>query len=382
MKKIFALLFISSLFLIGCNSNSQNKESIDTSNSQNTSSQITSSDSSSEEEITFDIEYKSNSWDDDLKRVIAYIAGEENKDIVPSVNAASYAYDLTIDEQTKYDLAIIKCYGINANNVVSEYEDALIAKKYSLSSELPYGFIELNVTDDLVVQYELKESTEAYLELFVYKVTTRTASWPENEINICIGESIPKVEAISYEVLQDLTIDYKVRLTIYAYHVNYNNISEYENYLTENGFTLVDSLNYKEAIKGTIHIIYSLYEDTLVLYITNDWPYAYIYSILEQDLPKLEDENVTFDYGFVTLENNQEVLTLYYDNATLDNYNEYGELLVGAGFTLDGEESIQNSNNLTYHFKDYIVGEVGNEKHYISLMYCEEMKTIAVAIYF
>ncbi len=381
MKRIFALLFISTIFLIGCNSNSPNKESMDTSNNQNTTNQINSN-NSGEEEIIFDEEYKANSWDDNLKRVIAYIAGEENKDIVPSVNATSYAYGLTIDEQTKYELAIIKCYGINTNNVVSEYENALIKNKYNLSSELPYGFIELNVTDDLVVQYEIKESTEAYLELLVYKVTTRIASWPEKEINTYIGESIPKVDAVSYEVMQDLTIDYNVRLTIYAYHVNYKSVSEYEKYLTENGFTIVDSLNYKEAIRGTIHIMYNLYEDTLTLYITNDWPYAYIYSILGQDLPKLEDDNVTFDYSFVPIENNQEVLTLYYDNATLDNYNEYGELLVSAGFTLDGKEEVQKSNDYTYHFKDYIVGEVGNEEHYISLMYCEEKKTIAIAIYF
>lgn len=370
MKKYLSLLMLLSVFLIGC-TNKQSPSSLSSRDSEGNT-----------DEIEYGKEYTSSSWDGQLLKAIGEITELDKADVVPSVNATSYVYGLTVDAQTNIKLAVIRCYGINEETIQEEYEYSLQHAGFVLSSEMPYGYIEeFTITDELVVQYDLNTSDIPYFELLVYRNAARIDYWPGEAIFNTIGEVIPEVKAISYEVFADLTIDYKPRISLYAYHVEFSTVEEYEHLLEEAGFTFNDNAVYKEAISstGTLHMMYYMDGDSFVMYVHNDWPYAYIYEIIGMDLPRLNEAGVQFEYGFVTIQENYQILVLYFDYTTLDHYYQYGKLLEEAGFTIDGEEISQDQN---YYYSDYIIGESGNEEHYINLIYSVKDASIAVAVYF
>lgn len=392
-SKLFLLLGLSML-LFGCNTNPSSNISSTSSNISSSSleTSITSDDSSSSisnnSEIKKDEMYHSLSWDQNLLNVIACITGSEKTGEIPIASATEYYYYFTVDEASGLDLVVINCQGINEKTVVENYELALEHASYTLSYDNPYGYKEFSDTEDLVVQYGLTTSNnQTYFELLIYMTEFRVKDWPEATIKAYMGETIPSLEARSYEVYQDYTIDYKVRLNINAYHVSINSESEYSAILTKEGFVITTSANanYYEAVnqEGNLHVQYTLFEDTLSIYVYNDYPYALVYSTLGFDLPRVEEENVIFDYAYIEVSQDEYVLTLYYDNSSSNALATYGEELTKLGFIQVGEEkNYVTDSNLNITERNYIYQENTENEHYVTIMYESTTKSLAIAIYY
>lgn len=367
MKQKLLLIFSILFGLISCSENNN----------------VTSTTSVSLPTIGFNEIVETTSWDDQIENVLSLIVGEENKMLIPEVTAERYVAAASIDETTSIPIAIINCYGTRESYVTKEYEQSLIDNNFLLSSEMPYGFMELTVTKDLVVQYELKldGNNETCFELLVYTVEFRQENWPSDVIQDCIGEQIPVVTATSYEYYVDYTMDYKIRVSIYAYHVDENEINSYKQKLINDNYIIDDKDMYIDAVSedGTIHIMFSdYYDDTLYLNVYSDWPYPYIASVLGFDLPKLDNNEATLDFGFVQ-DGESEVLTIYYDNVDKDALYQYGELLENAGFDFVEENNTQSTFTITERV--YVINENNENEHFIKVMYCLEQRALAIAIY-
>ncbi len=384
-SKLFLLLALSLVFY-GCNTNSGETSSSNISEDVSSESYLPSI--SETHSVKKDEMYHSTSWDENLLNVISCITGEDQVHSVPEASATEYYYYFTIDEASGLDLVVINCHGVNENTAIENYQKALEHASFTLSYENPYGYKEFSDTKDLVVQYDLvTKNNQTYLELLVYMTEFRVKDWPEETIKTYMGETFPAVDARSYEVYQDYTIDYKVRLNICAYHVNINDVSEYTSILTNAGFIMDASTttNFYEVVspKGNLHIQYSLFEDTLYIYVYNDYPYALIYSTLGFALPEYEEENVTFDYSFVEVSKDEFVLTLYYNNSSSTALETYGASLTNIGFKQIGEENnYTTESGFIITQRDYIYKQDTENEHYISLMYESTSKSFAVAIYY
>ncbi|MCH5171702.1 MAG: hypothetical protein J1F31_02570 [Erysipelotrichales bacterium] len=399
MIKKFGLFLLTIAFLLcGCTSGSQ------TSNSNPSVSDLTSesvsspsvegsdpsiSTSQSESNIEREVVYYSDSWDENLLDAIGFIAGNENKELVPAVTAESFEYFVTIDEATSLDLLIVNCYGINSKTIQERYETSLELNGFQLSYDSPYGWLEVSATEDLVVQYDVLTTGVTYFELLIYKVEMRIDYWPEEAIKSITAEYVPVVAGRSYEAYVDFTIDYKARISIYVYHSEIKNVDLYESELINAGYTVTyTTYGYDEATSalGT-HIMYTydLESEIFVLYIYNDWPYLDINYYLGMDLPRLDVENAVFDYAYVG--SSASILTLYYDYVNSSSLAIYGSQLEEIGFVQDGNESttIYNegtANQVTVTSRNYVMNADLEDEHYISLMYCLEQQSLAIAIYY
>jgi len=378
-SKIFLFLTLSLLFT-GCNN--------PTTSSNESSSDSSSSEVSENTSVVMNEMYHSTSWDENLLKVIACITGEGQADLVPEASAAEYYYYFTIDEASGLDLVVINCYGVNANTAEDNYEKALEHASFTLSYDNPYGYKEFSDTQDLVIQYEMTtRNNQSYLELLVYMTEFRVKNWPEETILAYMGESFPSISARSYEVFQDYTVDYKIRLNIYAYHVNINDVSEYTAILQSAGFTSEAStaVNYYEAVspKGNLHVQYTLFGDTLSIFVYNDYPYALVYSTLGFALPELEEDGVSFEYNYIEVAQDEYVLTLYYDNASSNAISTYGDSLANIGFKLiEDEQNYITESGLNITERKYMYQQGTDNEHYIVLMYESTTKALAIAIYY
>ncbi len=405
MKKSFGIILISTIFLISCQQATSVETSGESSNNSISSSEMSedfhssntfeSEDFSSSDtfEFEFDRHYKSNSWDEQLLKAIAYFTGEENSNLVPSVNADSYEYYFTIDEYSSVDILVINCNNINPDTVVETYEKSLTANGFQLG-EQPYGFMELNVTDDLMVQYALGETNllhpDPYLELIVYTYATRMVEWPKNAISLITAEEVPEVKAKSYEAIVDYDIYYRPRLDIICYNTDYRSVSEYEAILENAGYTIEKSINLSTAVteKGT-RIMYSFdtYDYSLTLYVSNDWPYVDIMALLGFDLPRLDVSGAEFSFQYYTYDDGSESLALYYEPVAKSSLATYGSLLEEIEFSQYGQETTEVYNEgtvdqLTITSRDYLMNEGDEEnEHWIQLLYCEEQSSLAIVIY-
>lgn len=392
MKKIFKAFIFLSLLFTSCNGIESSKQIESTTSSLMTNSSIESSLSTNQDAIPYGIQYESTSWDNGMLHIISYITGENKEDYVPKVTANRFVYGIELYEQTdaennivnSIDLLIINCYGFNNSNIIDDYEDALLDSKYSLSSDSLYGYKELDNTKDLIIQYDLTTDNlnQECFQLLVYSYEYRIDYWPEQLIKDIIGENVPQIDASSYEVTTDLTLNNEIRLSICAFHSN-TTIKEYESRLINMGYIIQKNNYLNEAISssGTVHVMYSSYSDTFTIYIYNEWPYADIVNILGFDLPRLEEG--TFSFNFIN-DGNSQVLVLYYENVDVSVLSKYGTKLETIGFKLEGEEETTSSSTTgyTYTSRSYIIENDGKEEHYIYLTHCLELSTLAIAIYY
>ncbi len=351
--------------------------------------------SSAEDEspIMFEMEYESTEWSFHLKKAIAVITGEDRADEVPQVTAQKYVYGATLYNtgETFIDLVVIRCYGVQESSIEEDYESALISKGYQISYENPVAYLEFSVTEDLVVQYMLREETtgDKYFELLVLKQELRIAEWPGKVIQTSMGISVPEVKAASYEVMSDVTFDDKIRLNIYAYHLEMTQ-KEFEQALVDAGFVLKSSISMNEAVSadGWVHVMYSFYEQEkeASLYIYNDWPYLDLVATVGVDLPKLDPSLYSsFEFSFVTVEGYQ-VLTLYFNGVGETGLSTYGEQLEALGFVLDGDEvettSGEGADAITVRSRGYVLNDGAEDEHYLQAMYCVEQESLAIAVYY
>ena len=389
MKKSFGIILLSTIFLISCQQATSVDTSGDPSNSSIPSSEVTTDSDSNAFEFEFNRHYKTNTWDEQLIKAIAYFTGEEDSDLVPSVNADSYEYYFEVDEQTDVEILVINCNNINPDTVVDTYEDSLVKNGFTLG-EQPYGFMELNKTEDLMVQYAVGEANlfhpDPYLELIVYTYATRLAEWPSNAITLITDEEVPEVKAYAYEAYVDFDIYYRPRIDIACYTTEYSTVSEYEALLEDAGYTIQQGFNLSTAVseKGT-RIMYSFdsYSHDLNLYVSNDWPYVDIMAILGFDLPRLNISGAEFSFQYYTYSDDSESLALYYEPVTKDALATYGSLLEGIGFSQDGDEiSYKSESNLTITSRDYVMNDGKEDEHWIQLLYCVEQSSLAIVIYY
>ena len=394
MKKSFGIILISTIFLISCQQATNVEISENPSNNSISSSEISEDLNSSDTfEFEFDRHYQSDTWDEQLLKAIAYFTGEENSNLVPSVNADSYEYYFTVDEYSGVDILVINCNNINSDTVVDTYEKSLTENGFQLG-EQPYGFMELNVTDDLMVQYAVGETNlfhpDPYLELIVYTYATRMVEWPKNAISLITAEEVPEVKAKSYEAIVDYDIYNRPRLDIICYNTDYRSVSEYEAILKDAGYIIEKSINLSTAVteKGT-KIMYSFdtYNYSLNLYVSNDWPYVDIMALLGFDLPRLDASGIEFSFQYYTFDDGSESLALYYEPVTKSSLATYGSLLEAIEFSQYGQETTEvynegTTDQLTITSRDYLMNEGDEEnEHWIQLLYCEEQSSLAIVIY-
>ena len=393
MKKSFGIILLSTIFLISCQQTTNGDTSGDPSNSSIPTSEVSTELNSNAFGFEFDKLYTTKSWDEQLIKAIAYFAGEEDSDLVPAVNADSYEYYFEVDEQTEVEILVINCNNINPDTVVDTYEDSLVKNGFTLG-EQPYGFMELNKTEDLMVQYAVGEANlfhpDPYLELIVYTYATRLAEWPSNAISLITEEDVPKVKAYAYEAYVNYDINYRPRIDIACYTTEYATVSEYEALLEDAGYTIQQGFNLSTAVseKGT-RIMYSFdsYSHDLNLYVSNDWPYVDIMAILGFDLPRLNIVGAEFSFQYHDDSDGFESLALYYEPVTQDALATYGSLLEAIDFSQFGEEVTQKysegtANELTITSRDYVMNENQEDEHWIQLLYCAEQSSLAIVIYY
>lgn len=384
MKKGYFVLLLSTIFLIGCNK--KNGSNLD--DSLNPS--INQTGSSSQVSVKFDEWHESSSWDNKLLEAIGVITGQEKRTLVPSVKADNYKYLLTYDNEYEFNILYVDCYGVNIEKVIEEYEDILVQNHYSLGEE-PYGWIELNVTTDLAVQYAITQDKNNIqcLELTIYAAETRTIEWPSQLISLVTSEEVPMVSSKSYEPgITFSGVTYEPLVIIYCYHPSIS-LDQYKTTLTQKGYQISTSMYIPEASTtlGT-HIMMNYYEDEdmMQLIISNDWPYLDIMAILGEDLPRLNNASESkFSYTFVPTGEETSTLTLYYDGVEKTSLETYASQLSSLGYTQDGQESENTynqgqENKLTITSRNYIKNEGKEDEHYISLLYCQEQKSLAIAI--
>lgn len=373
MKKRIGILFLLSFLAVGCHGGNTSNTSETTSNGQTS-------------DIEFNKLYTSSSWDD-VVPLISVIAGE-NAESVPSVGADTFEYYLSVDSQSSIDIAVVKCYGFNENVVVNRYESALLNNGFQLSSENPYGWMEVSVTEDLVVQYEIytDSKNQNYFELLIYKVELRMAEWPKAAIEEVTCEEVPEVKGQSYEAFADFTIDYKARVIVYTYHPEIKNVQEYEKQLIDAGYTINASQYYSEAVSklGT-HIMYSYSseEDIFAVYIYNDWPYFDINYYLGMDLPRLDYEGAEMSYSYIVYDEatNYQILGIYYDYVDISVLETYGSALEEVGFEQYGDEWKTSGQYHTTN-REYVINIDKADEHDIVLSYCEELQSLVIVIYY
>lgn len=371
-KKKTIMALAASLLTLGC--------AISCGNNGNNNSQPSSS-TKSQLNVEYDETYHSEAWDDDVLSVIGKITEKEKASMVPTVDADEYYFGITKetdDNGNSLDLVIIRCYGIFERTVEATYEKSLVNAGYQLSGELPYGFIEYSLTDDLIVQYELKQDAdgETAFELMIYRYEYRIDYWPEETIREILGEKIPEIKADCYEIYPSITAKNEMRVSIYAYHMTEKDVTEYESSLKMAGYSIKVGSYFNEAISpsGYVTIMYEYYMGVLTANVTNAWPYLYITELLGKDLPKLSNDASNFEFGFI---GDDEILTLYYDGVTLDDMTAYGAVLEREGYKFVEER--KSTGSLTITTRDY---SYGKDEHLLSLMYCLEQQTIAIAIYY
>lgn len=392
MKKFLKFL-CALLLLAGCAGGGNNSQGSGGNSLPPSEEPHVSQPSEEEPPIMFEMEYESTEWSRHLLKAIAVITGEDRVNEVPQVVAEKYVYGATLYNtgETFIDLVVIRCYGVQESSIEEDYESALISKGYQISYENPVAYLEFSVTEDLVVQYMLREDTQGnkYFELLVLKQELRIAEWPAKLIENSMGVIVPEVQAVSYEVMSDLTFDNKVRLNVYAYHLEMTQ-TEYEQALVDAGFVLKSSVSMNEAVSadGWVHIMYSFYEpeQQASLYIYNDWPYIDLVSTIGMDLPKLDSSLYSsFEFSFVTLEGYQ-ILTLYFNGVGETGLATYGGQLEALGFVLDGDEvettSGEGADMITVRSRGYVLNDGAEDEHYLQAMYCVEQESLAIAVYY
>lgn len=352
--------------------------------SSTTSSQVDSIETSSEQsQINQDQVIASPSWDNSLLRVLSQIVGDDNAKEVPEVQAENFLSYWSVDSSTNIPIAVVGAYGVRESSVATSYETSLKEKGFALSSENPYGYKEVSVTDDLVIQYELRTDKEkkTYFEIMVYLAKMRIADFPKDQILTVTGIDLPKVEAKSYEFFSSMDANYNPYIVLYAYHSATDYVTSYATILKNSGYTVtLDSSNYYDAVSknGLYHITFgNYYDEAFYLKAESDWPTAYIKETLGFNLPVPLGDSLNVTYGFV---GENETLAVYLNSVTKDSLTSYGSQLEETGWTFL-EEKENSGSTLTITTRSYDYKNDDGEIKSIDLLYCLEQTSLCIAIY-
>lgn len=339
----------------------------------------------------------SETWDEDINKVIDYVLGEEHP-IVPAYKTLSYEASISViqgsDSSTSIKVAEIKCFTSILSVAVSNYEKQLKEAGYYLHSEHPYGYRMLSYTTDMCIEYETVQKSDSnpksYFHLRVYKVDMREPSWYSDSILYYIGAEIPEFEAPSYYYEMD---PYTFQFNILCNFVNEGDMESYVNKATKMGYHLVSDTYYDYELESDDkYVTIQIYETStdygalgVLLKITNRWPHIPINALLGEDLPKLRSTCSDFSYTYISQASSY---CLYFDNSSLDEFLHYKDLLVAAGWTTTTEDPITTYSRdeegaviATYH--NYYLDKVKDDDTVKSLrlMYYVEGATTALAIF-
>lgn len=376
MKKKFSLLLTLLAFLIcGCGTK-------DNTSSGNISLENSNPTSQNESKFEWNTLYSSTSWDENVVDLIGVIAGDDCKELIPGIDAKRLDYYLTVDTST-ISIAVINCYVNNLNTIVDDYEYALTICGFQLSYDSPYGWMEVSATEELVVQYSILEDLHgtSYFELIIYRVEMRMSDWPTDYIGLVTAEDIPVFDAKAYEASTDYNYAYQFYVLVCVYYPEIT-LEQYESKLISAGYTIGESYYGSEAVSklGTRINYYEDYDGSIILMISNDWPYLDIMAYLGMDLPRLDDDNAVMSYSYVG-DSNYSNLTIYYDYVGSSALATYGHQLEEIGFTQYGNE-YTNKNTYTITTREYTMNLDQKDEHYIVLMYCLEMQMLAIVVYY
>lgn len=322
-----------------------------------------------------------SAWDDKVLQML-YVSVSDANTLIPQCEAESF--DVNIGKESNVTYTRIKCNGIDPLVVTDNYENNLLSHSFKLMSDMPVGYMEVTITDDLYIQYQLVED---FFELLVYRVSVRYDEWPSPIFIELFGEDIPCAKAESYEF--GVTQDFEGRTGIYLYcnKVTSNYDETYAALLQENGYVVTGNRSLYIAIneEKEIKIEFYLFEANclyLQAFSTGDlypWPSNSIIRILGYDLPKYEEEGTKLSYRYMDVEDGTSVFIIYYDYASSSSLTAYGQQLIALGY----EKSIDESHESSTIKSDVYYQNKGLEnEHMIQVMYHMEENCLAIAIYY
>lgn len=324
--------------------------------------------------------YRASSWDESIEYFLEWAAPGSSPYLVdPGYSTYEVLGDVLVQEGQN-DLPYVQIEAFPAiPDCASSYLNALSGSGMTLSSSAPYAYAKLDATRDLIV--EASESTKEgsrSLLLRVYALNSRTLEAPKELVDIVTGLDLPLIEAESYEAFFN---GMNHSAGVYAYGVGESDFLAYEPLLLQNGFAKSASEPYMRSyshVGGYVRLTVLLSSDAygepcLYFQFLNAYPRAYVLSLLGRDVPLLPLSPLTFDYSFV---GESDILTLYYDEASQEDYQTYQGLLIEGGF-LETENSSYHSDALG---TDIYVSAYSYQNKSIQVLYNPLSGTIAIPI--
>lgn len=317
----------------------------------------------------------------DEARVVLPYSIEGYEDEIIEVEGNNFAYYYSVDEQSGLTYSSICCFGVRSN-IVEEYEQLLINHSYSLAASSLYAFKEVSDTSDLIVQYDLINDSQTYFELIIYQYEYRVKDFPSQEINYYLNDNIPSFEAKSYYLSLGYDTSYRIQLSIECYHVESGYLSSYLELLKDD-YVIEQNQDVYFCKRNDLVLDLMIYEsnDNVYLRITSSWPYLYINEIINEDLPRLDKTYYSsLEFGFVQIDEDNSILSIYYDGTDIEAYDKYLSLLNNIDFIVDSNEV--KTSTYTIHTAKLYKNKNSENEHYIQVMYCVDLSTLCIAIYY
>lgn len=369
MKRGYLLLACLAFLLVGCNNKNDNGTELPDETPK----------------IEINEQVLTQKWEDVIP-VIDCSIDKEYSTLIPSVEAESFSAYWSIESNEESDLEIkftsISCYGVRESYVTSTYEHDLQNNGFLISSSYQMGYQDVTYTTDLVVQYELVEDEESvHFDLIIYSVELRTESFPSDDIKSFLGFEIPEFKAKSYEYYASFGSNYEIQIDIYSYYCEEDAISNYVSKLQDLSYKISqkDGLYFAQRDDLMVDIIFYQYDETTCfLRVSSSWPYLYLIEILGNDLPKLDQEYSELSFKFISLNEDNECLCIYFDGTSQSSLDAYGTSLEGIGYEL--VDSSSATNQYTIFTNVYVINKDQDSEHMINLMYCVEQESLCIAV--
>lgn len=361
MKLRIFLLSIISCLLVGCTKGGSDISSDDQDN------------------LKINEVYYASTFDE--ARVVLPYSIEGYEDEIIGVNGNNFAYYYSVDETSGITFSSICCFGVS-NNIVDEYEDLLAANSYSFASSSLYAFKEVNDTSDLIVQYDLINDEQTYFELIVYQYTYRTVTFPTLELEYYLGDTIIPFNARSYFYNLNYDASYRLVMEIECFHVEEGYLETYLSLISDD-YSITQNQDVYFCQRNDLVIDLLVYQslDNVYLKVTSSWPYAYLMDLLNEDLPRLEQGSYTaLEFSFVQIDEDNQILSIYYDGVNKDIYDNYLSLLTNNNFIIESSE--MNTSTYTIHTAKVYKNRNQENEHFVQVMYCVDLSTLCIAIYY
>ena len=349
IKRLFALAFIP-LILSSCkneeqnqNNNSNDINQNEPNNENNTNNNENTNNGENEnnqedppkQEIELSKIYKFNVWDDQLDEVVKKGVGD-SYDKIPKFIATRYEAELNnyVADNETFIIFTVACFGTNASSAERIYREKMTANGFTLSSQGQYGYLMRDYESDLFLDYAIvTDDVEPYFELKAYVRYTRQLEWDSYFIDLYAGMHVPVCPANAYSNLYN---NIQNEVNVYAMFVEINAMSNYEKILKDAGYTYnrnstTDCIVYDDPTGYVSVTVYETYGDynseSLYITITNSWPTFVIMAFNGiTNFPKINCDDAV--YGGWGMTDAEDVLLIYFDNVTNEDYVSYINLLV------------------------------------------------------